>query len=286
MQIWENQVTIFSAVDKSFTTELPASCHEQNCPVLERWADLEYEDHLCKDVYSLPCTDDREGYYGSDHFSYWASGLRDSKLLLKEARSSGIKNPLTVLDIGCASGRLIRHLPFLLPDARILGCDINRLHVEFCNKYLHPSISAFHNCSVPHLQIEDSSVDVVTAYSVFTHIEAMETAWLMEIRRILRPGGLAWITIHTENTLKDLDEGWPMWNAVMNHPNAESLIDKNTRLFENDRLVLRWNADKSYSSNVFYKKDYVLSHWSRIMKILDIKRKLPEYQDVVLLIKH
>jgi hypothetical protein len=72
----------------------------------------------------------------------------------------------------------------------------------------------------------------------------------------------------------------------MNHPNAESLIDKNTRLFENDRLVLRWNGDKSYSSNVFYKKDYVLSHWSRIMKIHDIKSKLPEYQDVVLLVKH
>lgn len=285
MQIWENQVTLFSGVNKNFKTERPASFHEKNSPSLDRWIPLQYNSHLLSDTYVIPATEDREGYYGADHFSYWASGLRDAKLLLSDAQKAGMKNPHATLDIGCASGRLIRHLPFLLPEAKIYGCDINRLHVEFCNKYLHPAVTVFHNCAVPHIQLEDNSVDIVTAFSVFTHIEAMETAWLMEIKRILRPGGIALVTIHTEHTLNRLREDWPLWSPVMKHPDIESLIDKDARSFPDDRLIVRWSHDKSYSSNVFYKEEYILSHWSRILTIVEIKKTAPPYQDVVLLAK-
>jgi hypothetical protein len=51
---------------------------------------------------------------------------------------------------------------------------------------------------------------MISAYSVFTHIEAMETTWLMELRRVLRKGGIAWITVHTEGTLADMTPDWPL----------------------------------------------------------------------------
>ncbi len=105
----------------------------------------------------------------------------------------------------------MRHVALENPGCRAMGCDINRLHVEWCNAHLPANCSAFQNHSVPSLPIEDNSLDAVTAYSVFTHIEAIETAWLAEIRRVLKPGGIAWLTVHTEKTLQDMNEDWPLW---------------------------------------------------------------------------
>jgi SAM-dependent methyltransferase len=185
----------------------------------------------------LPATNDREGYYGPDHFSYWASGLLDTRHLLAAAAEHGVAVN-DYLDFGCASGRVLRHMALERPEARVLGCDINRLHVEWCNAYMPSNCSVFQNHSVPNLPLPDSSVDVVSAYSVFTHIEALETAWLMELRRILRPGGIAWITVHSELTLQEMTHAWPLWKPVMEHPHAAQVLDK-SRNFRGDRFPLR-----------------------------------------------
>ena len=113
----------------------------------------------------------------------------------------------------------------------------------------------------------------------------METAWLMELRRILRPGGIAWITLHTEGTLKDMTPDWPLWTPVMRHPEAGRLFDAESRDFPGDRLVLRWLAGRSYSSNVFYTEAYVRATWGRLMEVAGFRRRHPEYQDVLILRK-
>jgi hypothetical protein len=40
----------------------------------------------------------------------------------------------------------------------------------------------------------------VTAFSVFTHINEPEIAWLLELRRILKIGGIACNSVHDEAT--------------------------------------------------------------------------------------
>ena len=198
-KVWEDLITLNSGLDKSFLVLGRAADYLEIDSRKDWWNELDYVDSLDKDSWPLPEIDDREGYYGTDHFSYWASGLQDAKMLLEAASQMGIQHPQQFLDIGCASGRVTRHTALLVPAMKTLGCDINRWHVEWCNRYLPPSICTFQNHSVPTLPIESNSVDIVSAFSVFTHIEALETAWLMEIKRILRPGGMAtpkehWLT--------------------------------------------------------------------------------------------
>lgn len=283
--IWENYICLNSGVDKRFETLAPAKHHAATDSRMNWWVNLDYEAQVERDTFPLPCTEDREGYYGPDHFSYWASGLLDARMLMDTARQFGLTNPRAFLDLGCASGRVTRHTALEVPEMKTMGCDINRLHVEWCNSYLPTSITTFQNHSVPSLPLESNSVDIVAAYSVFTHIEAMETTWLMELRRILRPGGIAWITLHTEGTLKDMTPDWPLWKPVMDHPRAAQLFDKEGRDFIGDRLVLRWHSGRSYSSNVFYKAAYIRSHWGRIMEVADLRRRHPSFQDVVILRK-
>lgn len=281
--IWENFICLNSDVEPTFHNLGPAKDHFDTDTVRDQWAYLDYGPALERDQYPLPDIADREGYYGPNHFSYWASGLADARYLIEAAGQVGCGTD-TYLDIGCASGRVLRHMALERPGARSIGCDINRLHVEWCNAFLPPDCMVFQNHSVPSLPLEDNSVDIVSAFSVFTHIEALETAWLTEIRRILKPGGMAWLTVHTEHTLKSMTEDWPLWRPTMEHPDSATLLNED-RNFSGNRLVLRWHADRSYSSNVFYQSDYLVSRWSRILELVELKRCFPNFQDVMLMRK-
>jgi len=45
------------------------------------------------------------------------------------------------------------------------------------------------------LPFEDSSFDLVYCGSVFTHVSDLADAWFLELRRILRKGGYAYINL-------------------------------------------------------------------------------------------
>lgn len=282
-EIWENYITLNSTVEPNFEVLPPAATHYLSDSRKDRWRNLRFEAALERDTYALPVTKDREGYHGEDHFSYWASGLESAKGLL-EASAKYNHNIQSYLDFGCASGRVIRHFGVQHPQIKTYGCDINRLHVEWCNAYLPSECTVFQNHSIPTLPLPDASLDCISAFSVFTHIETMETAWLMELMRLLRPGGLLWITVHTEHTLHDMSEDWPLWKPIMNHPEAAKRLDEN-RSFSGHRLVFRWRSDSSYSSNVFYKQAYIERVWGRLLNIVEIRRRCPNFQDVILIQK-
>jgi SAM-dependent methyltransferase len=283
-EVWENLISLNAFSDYEFDTLDAAKEYRESDTAETNWNDEcdNLEPALELDTYVLPTTSDREGYFGQNHFSYWASGLRDRNNLLACAERLGVE-ARSYLDFGCATGRVIRHFATAERQIKTYGCDINRTHVDWCAKYLPENITVFQNHSIPTLSLPDNSIDIVSAYSVFTHIEAFETSWLMEIRRILKPGGIAWITVHSEKTFEEVREGWPLHIGLRNHPEFQKY--KENQVMDKDRLVFRWKSDASYSSNVFYTNDYLQRTWGRILEIKETHRRLPGWQDVVVLQK-
>lgn len=283
-EVWEDLISLNAFGDYRFETLDEAAAYRSDDRSGIDWSDEcgNLEEALPLDRSPLPTTTDREGYFGPNHFSYWASGLRDRNNLMSCARRLGV-DVRSYLDFGCATGRVIRHFASAEPQIRTHGCDINRMHIDWCAKNLPANISLFQNHSIPTLPLPDDSIDLVSAFSVFTHIEAFETSWLMELRRILKPGGIAWLTVHSEKTFEEVEEGWPLYVALKNHPEFKRY--RSNRVMDRDRLVFRWKSDRSYSSNVFYTSDYLERTWGRIMGIAETHRRLPVFQDVVVLQK-
>lgn len=90
---------------------------------------IDPERALAADHYPLPQTADLEGCRGDRHYSYWMSGLLDFDLLKQSCGRLDVKMG-TYLDFGCASGRVIRHPAIQCSEIQVLGCDINRRHVN------------------------------------------------------------------------------------------------------------------------------------------------------------
>lgn len=239
---------------------------------------------LARDAYPLPLTADREGYHGENHFDYWLSGLVD----LGNLRSCCGKHGVTAkryLDFGSASGRVVRHAALQWGELEeVVAIDLNRRHVDWIAKHLPASIEAVQGHSIPSLPFEDDRFDLVSAFSVFTHVEAFETTWLRELKRVMKPGGLAWITVHSEGTWREVEEGWPLYGALRNHPDFAPYKESRESL-PSERTVFRWHNDRSYSANVFYEMDYIHRVWGRMFEIVEIKRRFPKFQDVVVLRK-
>jgi SAM-dependent methyltransferase len=284
MQTWEDMISLNARTDVPQEVLGPPKDYigqdhsevewDRNRVSLERALDL--------DTAPLPTTEQREGYYGENHFNYWASGMRDACQIAEWLDEHGIARD-TFFDFGCATGRVLRHIGVAGGFGEVVGCDINRTHVDWVGRNLPSSIKVFQNTSIPSLPLPDESVDVVTAFSVFTHIETFDTTWLMELRRILRPGGIAWLTIHGDRTWRDIMPTWPLYKALTTHPDYAKYSVY--RSMPEDRIVFRWNSDRSYSANVFYTEAYIRQRWGRILTFKDLFPAIPFFQDVVVMQK-
>ena len=107
----------------------------------------------------------------------------------------------SILEFGCGSGRLTRHLLALVPAAAIVGCDVVRQGVETCRRR-YPSATFVRNEWCPPLPFDDGRFDLVFSYSVFTHLsEPNHRDWLKELARVLRADGVMLHTTHSHECL-------------------------------------------------------------------------------------
>jgi len=142
----------------------------------------------------------------SCHFrSYYDSGLPDAAFLLGIMRGYMSHREIKVCEWGCGPARLVQHLRQLDKGiARVIGCDYNAETIAWCKRSF-PDIEFIKNELTPPLLLDGDSIDVLYCVSVFTHLsEKMHYAWMAEIRRVLRPGGLFIGTFHGEKTKSKL----------------------------------------------------------------------------------
>ncbi len=289
----QNNISILKPADEFILLDRPSNQTGQE--VSTRFDDFDPAPDLqalaAEDVWPLPTTEDREGYHGKRHFDYWLSGLRDYLMIHQLARNYQLElpKPERIFDLGCASGRVIRHFSAHETGLELWGMDINNRHTEWVRRYLDPSLRVFQGTILPTLPLQDDYFSLVYAFSVFSHIDYLDGAWLLELRRILQPGGVAYLSVHSEGTWKRMQEGVPIYDALIN---GASVIEeyKVTPEFlagpmPKEKTVFTYRTGMSYNTNVFLHTDYIRNLWGRYFEIVDIVPEGHNYQDVVLLRK-
>ena len=157
-----------------------------------------------------------------------------------------------MLDFGCGAGRMLRHyLPEAAAGAEIEGCDQHPESVAWMRDNLSPPLVVFPNGEHPPLPVEDGRYDLVVAVSVFTHIVRGWSEWLLELHRVLRPGGLLLATFHGPGM-------GPEFEALLGVPYEEE---------RTGMLVLPTGPDLEFA-NVFHSPWWLRAHWGRAFEIL------------------
>lgn len=143
--------------------------------------------HLAYDAYTTP----HHGFYYNTGIST-AEGIAD---IIK--KHIGQPETIRVLEWGCGPGRSVRHLPDVLgASAEVFGTDYNPETIAWCSKHI-PNVRFALNGLMPPLPFEGEFFDLVYAISVFTHLsEEACRAWMEEVSRVLKTGGIAFFSTH------------------------------------------------------------------------------------------
>jgi SAM-dependent methyltransferase len=127
-----------------------------------------------------------------------AGGLYEADMVADALRGAGvdIASIQRGLDFGCSSARVIRVLAAAYPDVEWLGCDPNGGAIRWAQQHL-PGIEFFRSGNAPPLRLEDRSLGLAFAISIWSHFEPqLGLRWFEEMRRVIAPGGYLVMTTH------------------------------------------------------------------------------------------
>jgi SAM-dependent methyltransferase len=157
-----------------------------------------------------------------------------------------------ILDFGCGAGRTLRHFTDETSTAEFWGCDIDEESIRWMERHLSPPFHVFVNGPEPPLDQPDSSFDLIWAVSVFTHLADSWSRWLVELDRLLKPGGLLLVTFM----------GRGMSDEIAGEPWDESGFGMN---------VIRYGQSWDLGGPmVIHSPWWIEEHWGRAFEILSL----------------
>ncbi|MGE3175765.1 MAG: methyltransferase domain-containing protein [Planctomycetota bacterium] len=224
---------------------------------------------------SFPPTDVMVRATGNPGQNFWrATGIKAANDFLRAlGKHTDLSKVGTLLEWGCGSGRLTKHLIDRLPNAKVSGTDIDVEAVEWAGANLK---GRFIPCKTePPLDFADDSFDVICALSVCTHLtKHHQDLWLPELRRITRPGGLCALTTHGEFASRWIFHRPGEYDKVMATGFFDGLADHN----------LKHVASGDYYRSTFQARDWTVREWGRWFEVVDfVEAGVNNFQDIFVL---
>jgi SAM-dependent methyltransferase len=234
--------------------------------------------YLERDNLPIPRRANREFYCGDQDVGYWLFGLADY-LKVRACWQENLSRINRILDFGGSTGRVFRHFYCQGEIDEVYACDSNKVNIQWCKAYFPPDIRVFLNTFYPGLPFADGYFDMITAFSVFTHIDDFEDGWLLELSRILKPDGIAYITIHDEAAWEVMPPH--LQKVIGSSPGASGIDFKGP--MPSARMVFPAGDQAPYGLNVFHRQDHVQRFWERYFRIVEIIPQGHHFQTVLVL---
>ncbi len=179
-----------------------------------------------------------------------------------------------VLDLGSGPGRVARWLKDLRPTMRLTCVDIDDEAVSWGQEHAADIARFLRGDPHPPSAFPPGTFDAVYCISLFTHLdEPMQDAWLGEIRRLLRPGGLLLATTHGEFATGSCSE------EELERLQRHGIVFRTTR-----KRRIKLDGLPGFYQTTFHTRNYVEAHWSNTLEVVAyLPGGIQRHQDIVLL---
>jgi SAM-dependent methyltransferase len=209
---------------------------------------------------ALPVPDDeliRRVTGTPDHTWFFWSGRESVRELERALVVAGraLNSFKSILDFGCGCGRMLLWMESAGSSGDVHGTDIDPEAIAWCRAHI-PYVTAGLNGADPPLSYPDEAFDLVFNHSVFTHIdEARQDAWLTELQRVTRPGGLLVLSTHGETALS------------IGPSHIRERLEREGIVFLDDAHPPDFPLPRWYQAT-YHAPWYVFEHWGRWFEIL------------------
>lgn len=135
--------------------------------------------------------------FNLNYKKFYTEGIPTAEWLVDHLKEFKELKGVSILDWGCGTGRILRHLPGLLDESNVFfGTDYNKEYVKWCSENLE-NICFKNNALNPPLAFEENSLDIIYGISIFTHLsELSHYSWMKELTRVLKKNGIIFLTTH------------------------------------------------------------------------------------------
>ena len=179
--------------------------------------------------------------------------------LAKAFRDAGrpLEQAERILDFGCGVGRVLWNFQTFPHRGEIWGSDIDAESIAWDNANLSHIGKFTCNPSLPPTQFPDDYFDAIYVISVFTHLpEDMQFAWLAELRRILKPGGILAASFHGEHYWKKGD------------PTVRAEVESRGFAY---RTGQRTEGLPDFYMVAYHSEAYIRARWAELFEIVELK---------------
>lgn len=196
--------------------------------------------------------------FALNYQKYYTDSIDTAKWLVNHLSKHTEIADKKILDWGCGPGRIIRHLPDVAGNGcEYFGTDYNAQTIDWCSKNL-PGIHFNNNTLEAKLPYADDFFDIIYGISIFTHLsEQMHFGWYAELFRILKPGGIMFLTTQGDNFKTKL---------------TETELEK----FKQGQIIVRGNVKEGHRTySAFHPKTFIYKLFTGV-KILEHIVPAPE----------
>lgn len=209
--------------------------------------------------------------YGPTAADYLDAGRMQSARLRELLDEAGmpLASAARILDLTCGAGRVLRWLADLAPEREIWGTDMSAAPVIWVRQRLCPPFRAATRSTAPHLPFEDRFFDVIYSVEPFGRPPDLADAWLLELKRVLRPGGKLLVSVLDQEAVARLltppapgGANEAVLGAILAGESYRSLLRE-----DYDTLAVLTPTAGVYT---VFNRDALLARWGRDLRVLSV----------------
>lgn len=160
--------------------------------------------------------------------------------------------PTSVLDVGCASGWFLSEIAKRYPKARYVGIDKYKKAINYGEKRYKP-LKLLHS-DAHRLPFRENSFDLVICTEVLEHVTNPRQV-LREIKRVLKPAGVAIIEMDSGNLLFKF--AWYWWTNIRKGVWKDAHLHlftthKLTKMLKSDGFVISKRRAFNYTMGIAF----------------------------------